>query len=73
MDDLIGVEYGFTPTNKIQLEKKEDMKKRGLGSPDHADAVALTFAYPVAPKGMAPQRGEMAKKRRQYNPLAAKR
>ncbi len=73
MDDLIGVEYGFTPSNKIQLEKKEDMKKRGLASPDHADALALTFAYPVAPKGMAPHRGEMAKKRRQYNPLAAKR
>lgn len=73
MDDLIGVEYGFTPTNKIQLEKKEDMKKRGLASPDHGDALALTFAYPVAPKGMAQYRGEMAKKRRQYNPLKGKR
>lgn len=68
-DDLIGVEYGFTPTNKIQLEKKEDMKKRGLASPDLADALALTFAYPVAPKGMAKHRGEAAKKRREYNPL----
>jgi len=73
IDDLIGVEYGFTPTNKIQLEKKEDMKKRGLASPDLADALALTFAYPVAPKGMAAHRGEMAKKRRSYNPLAGKR
>ena len=25
------------------------MKKRGLASPDHGDALALTFAYPVAP------------------------
>ena len=69
MDDLIGVEYGFTPTNKIQLEKKEDMKKRGLASPDMADALALTFSYPVAPKGMAAHRGEAAKKRRNYDPF----
>jgi hypothetical protein len=69
MDDLIGVEYGFTPTNKIQLEKKEDMKRRGLASPDLGDALALTFAYPVAPKGMAKMRGDMAEKRRNYNPL----
>lgn len=42
--NLTSVEYCFTPTNQIQLEKKEDMKKRGLPSPDHADALALTFA-----------------------------
>jgi hypothetical protein len=29
------------------LEKKKDMKKRGLDSPDDGDAVALTFARPV--------------------------
>ena len=70
IDHLIGVEYGFTPTNNIQLEKKEDMKKRGLASPDMADALAMTFAYPVAPKGMGKYRGQMAKMRREYNPLA---
>jgi hypothetical protein len=32
----------------IILEKKEDMKERGLASPDLADALTLTFAYPVA-------------------------
>lgn len=42
--DLTGVEYMYTPINQIQLEKKEDMKKRGLSSPDDADALALTFA-----------------------------
>ena len=26
------------------IEKKQDMKKRGLASPDCADALALTFA-----------------------------
>jgi len=35
-------------TGKINLESKEDMKKRGLASPNRADALALTFALPVA-------------------------
>lgn len=33
--------------DSIALEPKEEMKKRGLASPDRADALALTFAYPV--------------------------
>ncbi len=45
--DLMGVEYGYDERNCIQLEKKKDMKKRGQASPDNADALALTFAYPV--------------------------
>jgi len=45
--DLTGVEYGFNAKGEIQLEKKDDMKKRGLASPDIADALALTFALPV--------------------------
>ncbi len=45
--DLIGPEYGFDNRNRIQLEKKEDMQKRGLASPDDADALSLTFAEPV--------------------------
>jgi len=48
MAELTGREYGFNLHNAIQLEKKEDMKKRGLASPDNADGLALTFAYPVA-------------------------
>lgn len=46
--DLIGPEYGYDNKERIQLEKKDDMKKRGLASPDSADALALTFAVPVA-------------------------
>jgi hypothetical protein len=30
------------------LESKKDMKARGIASPDAADAIALTFAFPVA-------------------------
>jgi hypothetical protein len=67
-DDLIGLEYSFTPTNKVQLEKKEDMKRRGLASPDLADALALTFAYPVAPKGLPGDRTDKMNQRRNYDP-----
>ena len=45
--DLTGPEYSFSAKDEIQLEKKEDMKKRGLASPDCGDSLALTFAHPV--------------------------
>lgn len=44
---MTAVQYKFDANNAILLEKKEDMRKRGLPSPDKADALALTFAYPV--------------------------
>jgi hypothetical protein len=31
----------------VVLESKEHLKARGVASPDDADALALTFAYPV--------------------------
>ena len=45
--DLIGVEYSFTPDERILLESKKNMKARGQPSPDDGDALALTFAHPV--------------------------
>jgi hypothetical protein len=45
--ELCAVEYGFSNKQQIQLERKEDMKKRGLSSPDCGDALALTFAENV--------------------------
>jgi len=50
--DLTGREFGYaTKAGRyaIQLERKQDMKKRGLASPDLADALALTFALPIQP------------------------
>ena len=42
--------YWFDAIGKRCLESKDEIKKRlqGGGSPDIADALALTFAYPVA-------------------------
>ena len=48
--DLTGVEYGYRMmegVDAIQLERKQDMRKRGLASTDISDALALTFAFPV--------------------------
>lgn len=42
--------YRYDQLNRIILEPKDDIKKRIQRSPDAGDALALTFAYPVAPK-----------------------
>jgi hypothetical protein len=48
-DQLVGPTYGYNAQDAIQLERKDDMRRRGVASPDWADALALTFAWPVAP------------------------
>jgi hypothetical protein len=48
--ELAGPEYIVRLNGKIQLESKDDMKKRGLASPNRGDALALTFAFPVQKK-----------------------
>jgi hypothetical protein len=47
-DQLVSVEYGLDMRERIQLESKKDIKKRGLPSPDLGDGLAMTFAEPVA-------------------------
>jgi hypothetical protein len=71
---LIGPTYTFNLQNAILLEKKEDMMKRGIASPDLADALALTFAMPVANHEHAG--GELPQKplvQSEYNPFAEER
>lgn len=46
-EDLIGPELHYDEKMRMKLERKEDMEKRGLPSPDTGDALALTFAQPV--------------------------
>ena len=45
--DLTGVRAKPDSTGKIFLESKKEMKARGLASPDAADAIAVTFAFPI--------------------------
>ena len=44
LSELVAVKYKFTSSGKLQIESKDDMRRRGLASPDAADAVCLTFA-----------------------------
>lgn len=55
--DLAAPVYWYDAAGRIQLEPKDDIKKRGLPSPDLADALALTFAHPVAKKTLAQRFG----------------
>lgn len=52
--DMSAPGYRFDSSNRILIEKKEDMKKRGMRSPDIADALAHTFAeyIPVTTEGI---------------------
>jgi hypothetical protein len=47
-NDLTGPMMKPDSKGTIYLESKKDMKARGLASPDAADAIAVTFAFPVA-------------------------
>jgi len=46
--DLTGPMKKPNSAGTIYLEGKKEMKSRGVASPDAADAIAVTFAYPVA-------------------------
>ena len=47
VDELTGPSYGMNNAEAIQLESKKEMRKRGVKSPNLADALACTFAFPV--------------------------
>ena len=42
--ELVTVRYNYTSTGRVKIESKADLKKRGVASPDAADAFMLTFA-----------------------------
>lgn len=44
--------FKMTSNGKIRLESKDDMKKRGVGSPDIADALTLAFYEPPSRVGV---------------------
>lgn len=74
--ELPGPTFKFRAVNKqtkFQLESKDDMKARGVASPNRADALALTFAAPVARKGREARAredgGRSARALTEYDPL----
>lgn len=66
--DLVAPKYFFTRDNRIQLESKDDMKKRGLPSPDHGDSLALTHSLPYVTK-----QARVTKAVTEWNPFAMTR
>lgn len=46
--DLCAPTHTSDSNGRLVIEKKENIKKRGLRSPDEADALCLTFAQPVS-------------------------
>jgi hypothetical protein len=46
--DLLGPLKKPNSAGTIFLEGKKEMKARGLASPDAADAIAVTFAFPIS-------------------------
>lgn len=46
--ELTSIRYSFGSSGKMKAESKDDMRRRGLSSPDLADAVCLTMASDAA-------------------------
>jgi hypothetical protein len=47
--DLTGPGYHINRQGQLVIESKQEMQKRNVPSPDDGDALALSFAHPVAP------------------------
>lgn len=58
--EVTSVEYAFSDKNQIQIEKKTEMKSRGLESPDSVDALCLTFAQNVSKISKKMEKKEIA-------------
>ena len=57
--DLTGRGFYHNAKDQLCLERKDDMKKRDLRSPDWADALALTFAENVVKLERDPRTGDV--------------
>ena len=63
--ELSSPTYSFDAQGRQCLESKDKLKERGLRSPDMADALALTFAFPVQSNSIRNFR-EAERRRRKY-------
>jgi hypothetical protein len=45
--DLVGPTYKYQSDGRLLLESKQDMRRRGVPSPDLGDAMALCFSDPI--------------------------
>ncbi len=62
--ELVNVTYDFHSNGRIIVESKKDMKKRGVASPNRADAFLLTFATGLEKRIQRGRRWGSGRKRR---------
>lgn len=60
--------YSFDAQGRVRLEAKDEIKKRLSHSTDLGDALALSFAMPLAPEGLIQPR---QKRKKVYDPFAS--
>jgi hypothetical protein len=74
VDELSGPTYGLNNKEEIQLESKKEMRRRGIPSPNIADALACTFAFPVyVPENSAGLYQMKPNVAEDYNPFSSER
>ena len=66
--DMVAPGYRYDMRQYLLLESKEDIRKRGLRSPDSGDAIALTLASPVSSPGRSTETDREWRKRRAGGP-----
>jgi hypothetical protein len=44
LDEMLMIKYKFSPKGAIQIESKDDMRSRGIKSPDNLDAAVYAAA-----------------------------
>jgi len=71
--ELLAPSFFFDLRGKMRLESKDDLKKRGLASPDIADSLALTYAEPVHADTYAPSYVKQHLVTSEYDPYAEER
>lgn len=69
-DELQAPEIVPRLDGKIQIESKKDMKARGIPSPNRADALVLSFAFPVVKRSPLDAYRNQARRRGEYDPYA---
>lgn len=70
IDQLTAIEYFFTKKQEIILVSKEDMESDGVPSPDWADALAISYAYPVSHRRLGRRAGRLTYEYDPYGPDA---
>jgi hypothetical protein len=68
--DLCGPEYFHDKRDRLMLESKDDIKDRGLPSPDLGDGYAISFAYPIQPREITAIQGGSGRCLTDYDPYS---